>query len=371
MNTENKYEKRRKYPRHKAPKGMFVGWKSAGQRMVSRAETVGMGGLFLHTPTPVGLGSVVELLFDLKTGEIRARAIVRHCNPGRGMGVQFMQMQPADRARLSQFLANCSAEGDQDLGTLPSIRSRIASIKHSREQAQAASDAPKTQDAVRFEREMNERLEIARKGTYYQLLGVPPDGTTQQIRTSFYDIARKFHPDYHMDRVAWMSPLKELMAAATSAYKVLSDEDKRATYDSQLTSSGAYQLRRTRTASQENIDTCMLRANECLRAKNFVGSIVWLRKCVDIAPDEPKYRALLARSLGTVPQYRNEAVDQFERAVQLDPLNLNVILQFAELCEEMQMASRARDLYGKVLEINPLHLKARERLAEVEASAKT
>jgi tetratricopeptide (TPR) repeat protein len=349
---------------------MFVGWRSAGQRMVSRAETVGMGGLFLHTPTPVALGSVVELLFDLKNGEIRARAIVRHCNPGRGMGVQFMQMQPADRARLSQFLTNCSANGDQDLGTVPDIRSRIASVKNSRARAQATADAPKTEDAVQFEREMNERLEIARKGTYYQLLGVAPDGTPQQIRTAFYDIARKFHPDYHMDRTAWMIPLKELVAAATTAYKVLSDEDKRATYDSQLASSGAYQLRRSRTASQENIETCMLRANECLRAKNLVGSIVWLRKCVDIAPEEAKYRALLARSLGTVPQYRNEAVDQFERAIQLDPLNVNVIFQFAELYEEMQVPSRARGLYGKILEINPLHVKARERLAGVEAGLK-
>ena len=371
MTTDTKYEKRRKYPRHKAPKGMFVGWKSSGQRMVSRAETVGMGGLFLHTPAPVALGSVVELLFDLKTGEIRARAIVRHCNPGRGMGVQFMQMLPADRARLSKFLANCSEEGDEELGNLPHIRSRIASIKHSRAQAQAASDAPKTEDAVQFERQMNERLEISRKGTYYQLLGVPPDAAAHQIKTAFYDIARKFHPDYHMDRNSWMNPLKEIMAAATNAYKVLSDEDKRATYDSQLATSGAYQLRRARSTSQENIETCMLRANEYLRAKNFVGSIVWLRKCVDIAPSEAKYRALLARSLGTVPQYRNEAIDQFERAVELDPLNVNVIFQFAELYEEMQMASRARGLYNKILEINPLHVKARERLAEEKASAET
>lgn len=349
---------------------MFVGWKSSGQRMVSRAETVGMGGLFLHTPAPVAQGSVVELLFDLKNGEIRARAIVRHCNPGKGMGVQFMQMQPADRARLSQFLATCSAQGAQQPEEVLDIRSRIASIKNSRAQAQAVADAPKTEDAIQFEREMNARLEIARRGTYYQLLGVAPDSAAQQIRAAFHDIAKKFHPDYHMDRSAWLDPLKELMSGATTAYKVLSDEDKRATYDAQLASSGAYQLRRSRTASQESIDTCMLRANEYLRAKNFVGSIVWLRKCVDIAPDEPKYRALLARSLATVPQYRNEAMDQYERAIQLDPLNVNVIFQFAELYEEMEMPSRALPLYTRILEINPVHLRARERMAELEAASK-
>src|ERR1700690_2949804 len=96
-------DSRRKYPRHRAPNGLFVGWKTAGQRTVSRAETISMGGLFLYTPNPPSKGSIIELLFDLKAGEVRARAIVRH-RTLKGMGVQFVQMQAADRARLNQFL---------------------------------------------------------------------------------------------------------------------------------------------------------------------------------------------------------------------------------------------------------------------------
>jgi len=105
--------KQRKYPRYKAPKWMRVGWKSAVERGVSCAEVVGMGGLFLETSNPLPSGTVIELLFDLKTGEVRARAIVRDSVPGKGMGVQFMQMQPADRARLNQLLAQyASAEAE-------------------------------------------------------------------------------------------------------------------------------------------------------------------------------------------------------------------------------------------------------------------
>jgi len=84
---------------------MSVGWKSASHRGVSRAEVIGMGGLFLYTLSPLPLGTVIELLFDLKAGEVRARAVVRDSQPGKGMGVQFVQMQPSDRARLSQFLS--------------------------------------------------------------------------------------------------------------------------------------------------------------------------------------------------------------------------------------------------------------------------
>ncbi len=83
---------------------MFVGWDAAGHREVSRAETIALGGLFLHTPNPLPIGTMIQLLFDLKAGEVRARASVRYSSSGKGMGVQIVQMDPGDRARLYQFL---------------------------------------------------------------------------------------------------------------------------------------------------------------------------------------------------------------------------------------------------------------------------
>lgn len=330
---------------------MFVVWKTAGQRTVSRAETVGVGGLFLHTPTPLPVGAFIELLFDLKNGEIRARATVRHSAPGRGMGIQFVQMQPADRARLQQFLSKF-ASGEALSGTdMPTS---------------AGDAAAKQPEAVQFKRDLLERLEIARKGNYYELFGVPPESNIKQIKDRFYALARKFHPDHHMDERDCLPGLKELTAAITAAYKILSDQDKRATYDLQLAESGAFQLRRAKTAAQQNLEEYLGRASEHLRANNFTGSVIWLRKCVEIAPGEAKYRALLARSLATIPQYRDEAIEHFEWAIELDPWNLNVLGQSAELYEEMQMPLRARKLYAKILEIDPHHIKARAKLTELE-----
>lgn len=69
---------------------------------------VGMGGLFLHTQNPPPVGSIVELYFDVKNAEVRAQAVVRDSIPGKGMGVQFVKMEPTDRARLAQFLLQCA-----------------------------------------------------------------------------------------------------------------------------------------------------------------------------------------------------------------------------------------------------------------------
>lgn len=79
------------------------------------------------------------------------------------------------------------------------------------------------------------------------------------------------------------------------------------------------------------------------------------------------YHALLARSLGTVPQYHNEAIEHFQKAIDLDPWKEPVYVQFAELLETMQLPVRARAVYSKLIEINPTHAKACERLAALDA----
>jgi tetratricopeptide (TPR) repeat protein len=333
-----------------------------------------MGGLFLYSAKPPAVGSIIELVFQLKAGEVRARAVVRHSCQEKGMGVQFVSMDPSDRARLNQFLAQCPPmQTDEALEAQrcggAAAGAGTANGNGNGTGATPASEAASREAAetVKFEREFIEILGLARNGTYYQLLGVTSESSAKQVKQSYYGLARKFHPDRHMSKPERMGPLKELMGVVTAAYETLCDEEKRAAYDEQLESSGAFNLRRSKTAAQKNIDECFAHVNENLRAKNFAGSIVWLRKIVDMAPDDPKYRALLGSSLGTIPQYHMEAIKHFERAVELDPFNAQTLFQFAQLFEEMDLTSRARPLYLKVLEIDPHHAKARARLAQLKA----
>lgn len=350
---ETKPDPRRKNPRIKAPKELLVGWKSPGHHAVSHAETIALGGLFLYTPRPPAVGSMVELVFDLATGEVRARAVVRHSTAGKGMGIQFVQMGSEERARLNRFLSKYANPKpaveliEKPVPTTPPLRDET--------------------DQHRFESELAELLAVARKGTYYQLLGITPETPLNQIKQSFYGLARKFHPDHHMGQKELLGSLKELMGLLTEAYKTLKDEGLRIAYDKQFETSGAFNLHRGKTESQETIEECLGRAKQCLRAGNFVGSIPYLRKCVDMAPNEAKFHATLARSLGKLPQYRNEAINHFQKSIELDPWNDTPYLQFAELYEEMQLPSLADKLYSKLLEINPVHAKARERHIELSS----
>jgi hypothetical protein len=92
----------RRYPRVKPPNSVVAAWQAGTQRGVSVVESLAVGGLFIRTKQPLPLRCLVQILLDLPVGQVRARAIVRRVIDGRGIAVEFMAMDPTDRARLLQ-----------------------------------------------------------------------------------------------------------------------------------------------------------------------------------------------------------------------------------------------------------------------------
>jgi hypothetical protein len=100
--ADTKPKPTRRHPRVKSPKGLLVAWETGSRRTVSRLETLSLGGVFIHTPEPPPVGSMINMLLDMQSGDVRARAIVRRVAPSKGMGIEFISMSPEDRARLNQ-----------------------------------------------------------------------------------------------------------------------------------------------------------------------------------------------------------------------------------------------------------------------------
>jgi|ERR1700693_5275805 len=98
----------------------------------------------------------------------------------------------------------------------------------------------------------------------------------------------------------------------------------------------------------ENTEYCFRLATNCRRDGNVTGAIFWLRKCVSISPEVAKYHASLVTSLATLGHFRREAVEHFQKAIELGQWNPLAYLQLGELYEAMQLPWRAGPLHSKV-----------------------
>lgn len=72
---------------------------------------------------------------------------------------------------------------------------------------------------------------LATIASHYDVLGVPADASPEAIRAAYRDRARRHHPDRR-----WVDDAMddEAMAAVNEAYRVLSDNGRRAVYDRAL-----------------------------------------------------------------------------------------------------------------------------------------
>ena len=96
---------RRALTRLKAVEDIWVCWRCNGRDDISRVLDISHDGLFLETPhLAVKEGMPAKLDFLVQEGSIKADAVVRHVKRGDGLGLRFLVVADADRARLKALL---------------------------------------------------------------------------------------------------------------------------------------------------------------------------------------------------------------------------------------------------------------------------
>ena len=102
---------RRQNSRTEADHNVYVYWSCSGRDDLSRVRDISLGGLFIETPNPRTLGASTQLHFLVSEGQIRADAIVRHVEPGKGVGVKFTAVNDQDRRILASLMMRLRTDG--------------------------------------------------------------------------------------------------------------------------------------------------------------------------------------------------------------------------------------------------------------------
>ena len=89
----------RETERFAAYRGLNLVYEGRSEKMEVRAPDISPKGMFIHIPRQFPEGAVIKVEFILSRSgyQIRARAEVRYCLPGVGIGVEFVDIAQQDR----------------------------------------------------------------------------------------------------------------------------------------------------------------------------------------------------------------------------------------------------------------------------------
>src|SRR6266536_753350 len=93
---------RRRYERHKISFPLELRDERVGTPMRINCTDVSGNGCYVETIMPLAAGTAVRVDFWMQSEHLNARAMVRTCDPGVGMGIEFTGLVGADQERLQR-----------------------------------------------------------------------------------------------------------------------------------------------------------------------------------------------------------------------------------------------------------------------------
>jgi PilZ domain len=104
-------EDKRKFPRHRAPFPIEIrDQDGVGSHMNTKAADISGRGCYVETMLPLPVGKLLTITFWVDAERISTAAVVRSCDGGVGMGIEFTGLDEKVRERLQKQVETMAAE---------------------------------------------------------------------------------------------------------------------------------------------------------------------------------------------------------------------------------------------------------------------
>lgn len=106
-------EDKRKFPRHRVPFPIEIRDEDGvGSHMNTKSADISARGCYVETMLPLPVGKVLSITFWLDSERVRTAAVVRSCDGGVGMGIEFTGLDDKTRERLQQQIETMGGESE-------------------------------------------------------------------------------------------------------------------------------------------------------------------------------------------------------------------------------------------------------------------
>ena len=228
-------------------------------------------------------------------------------------------------------------------------------------------------------------VRVTNARTHYEVMDVGREVSGAELKTVYYQLARRYHPDrFRKSDAALVPRIESAFARITQAYDTLHDDQLRASYNRKLearrkvdqivdaapkTSAPAPEPDPVAEGAAEPVVSVGERAatqfKEGLLAleqgqkKAALGLFASAARAV---PNEPRYRAYYGQLLAGNETTRRAAEAELNAAIKLDPKNAEYRMMLAELYRDLGLKLRAKGEAERAVAADPNNRKARDLL---------
>lgn len=227
--------------------------------------------------------------------------------------------------------------------------------------------------------------------SHYDVLGVETTVAAADVKSAYYDLARRYHPDrFRKAEPSLLTRLESAFARITQAYDTLRDDQLRASYNAKLRARRKAQQivdatakPKTPTSSPESesvqatpvvpvVPAAERAANDfkeglaALEQGQRKLAAGLLASAARLVPNEARYRAFYGQILAGQENTRRAAEAELQAAIKLDPGNADYRVMLAELFRDLGFAIRAKGEAQRAVAADPNNRKARDLLRELK-----
>lgn len=253
------------------------------------------------------------------------------------------------------------------------------------EEPHTAADADVSEETVEAFLER-----VRRADSYYDVLGVESTAAAAEMKSAYYDLARRYHPDrFRKTEPALLTRLESAFARITQAYDTLREDDLRANYNAKLQARRKAQKiadatakpavpTSDQTATPDPATTAPVIPAAERAANDFREGLAALEQgqrklatglfasAARLAPKEARYRAYYGQMLAAQENTRRAAEAELQAAIKLEPGNADYRVMLAQLFRDLGFAIRAKGEAERAVAADPNNGKARDLLRELK-----
>ncbi len=197
---------------------------------------------------------------------------------------------------------------------------------------------------------------------YYDILGLPRNATTRQVRDRFRTLARELHPDRF--RGEDKSEAEARFQEITQAFNVLNDPLRRRDHDLELARPDGL-----KEDSSEAARVYLQRGIKAFREKQYSQAAENFDRATQENPQNAQSWHYLAMACRGKRQWLPRAREAILKACDIDPMNAVYLRLAGDIFADSGMTRRAQIYYQKALTWGGDDAAIREALGRLESSA--